>query len=369
LKLVGNREDALAKKEFYYEHILNDISGKIECGEYRYQQYLPSEREMAGHYQVNRTTVRKALDLLVEREYIAKRQGASSQVVYKKDSKLPNSEERIIGFFLRGGKNKDIRLEQSFYMSLYYYIEMRCREYNCRVVCITITDLKDFISLTKKYSFSGAFFMSKIRGDVVKYARSIGIPAVAINEKFPDMPCITMDNVNGGYLAVKYLLDHGHRKIAFITGPDKYFTSEDRMLGAGKAMNEYQIPLESVEVAMADWTFAGGYGAMQELLKQPEDAWPTAVFAFNEEMAHGAVKALEERRVRVPEDMSMIGFENTSVYQQRENLTMVDGNLNLMAKTASTVLMNLMERGGLDQELVILLPVKVVECNSVKTLS
>lgn len=363
----------MTKKEFYYEHILNDISGRIEDGEYGYREYLPSEREMADYYQVNRTTVRKALELLADKKYIEKRQGASSQVIYKKEQILPDretEEEKVIGFFLPREKSRDFRPVQSFCMSLYYYIEMVCREHGCRVICVTVTDLEDFISLTRQYRFAGAFFMSKIRRDIVEYAKNVGLSAVAVNEKFPGMPCITMDNVNGGYLATKYLLDKGHRKIGFITGPDKYFTSEDRMLGAKKALNEFHVSVSDADVARADWTFDSGYAAMQQLLNRHESSWPTAVFAFNEEMAHGAAKMITEKHLSIPEDISLIGFGgDSSVLKYDDTIAMVDGSMSMMARTASTILMNLINHHGMDHELVIHLPVKLKEYDSVRELN
>lgn len=359
----------MPKKEFFYEHILNDMIRRIENGEYRYKQLLPPERNIAEEYQANRTTVRKALMLLEQKGYIEKRQGASSQVIYeKKDTEHEygaEEEEKIIGFFVPGSKSKDIRFDQPFYMSMYFYIELECRKYNYRVVCITLVDLDDFISITKKYTFSGAFFMSKMHGDIVEYARNMGIPAVSVNSRFPDTPCITMDNVHGGYLAARYLLEKGHRKIAFITGPDSYFTSEDRMLGAMKAMNERQMTIPESRVLQADWTYDGGLAAMRELLDQKEEEWPTAIFSFNEEMTHGVMEALKEKGLSVPKDMSVIGFENTSITKYRNVITMIDSDMKQMAKTVATLLLNLMDGRGLQYELTVLVPVRLLEAGTV----
>lgn len=358
----------MPKKEFFYEHITNDISGKIECGEYKFMQYLPSERDMADHYQVNRTTIRKALDVLAEKNYIEKRRGASSRVIFHSPENSGETEkkEKVIGFFIPGGIIKDIHLHHPFYMCLYYYLESMCREENYRVICITVTDLEDFISLTRQYHFSGVFFTAKIRREIVQYAKSEGMIAVAVNEKFPDIPCVITDNVNIGYLAVKYLLEKGHRKIAVITGPDTYFTSEDRMLGVAKAMNEYHSVLDPQNVVRTDWTYHGGYTAMKKLLSRSKDTWPTAVFTFNEEMTHGAVKALAEQNLNVPEDMSIIGYDNASRGKYGNVLTMIDGNIKKVAKTASTILMNRIAGYDLDYEVVIQLPVKLLEYESVR---
>jgi len=359
----------LAKKEFFYEHILNDMIQKIESGEYQYKQLLPSERDIAEQYQVNRTTVRKALMLLEEKGYIEKRQGAGSQVIYEKKDTEAGCEteegEKTIGFFIPGGKNKDIRFDQPFYMSMYFYIELECRKYNYRVVCTTLRDLEDFISITSQYTFSGAFFMSKMPGDIVAYARNMGIPSVSVNSKFPNTPCITMDNVNGGYLATKHLLEKGHRKIAFIIGPDSYFTSEDRMLGVMKAMNEWQVPVQEDYIVRADWTYNGGCAAMRELLDRKREEWPTAVFAFNEEMTQGVMGALKERGLFVPKDMSIVGFENTSITKYRNMITMIDSDIKQMANIVSTMLLNLIDGHGIQYEITVMVPVHLLEAETV----
>lgn len=363
----------MPKKEFFYEHILNDMIQRIESGEYGYKQLLPPERNIAEEYHANRTTVRKALMLLEQKGYIEKRQGASSQVIYeRKDTEQENGageEEKIIGFFVPGSKSKDLRFDQPFYMSMYFYIELECRKHNYRAVCITLMDLDDFISIARQYTFSGAFFMSKMHADIVEYARNMGIPAVSVNSRFPDTPCITMDNVNGGYLAARYLLEKGHRKIAFITGPDSYFTSEDRMLGVLKAMNEWQIMIPQNNICIADWTYDGGFSAMRELLNQKEEEWPTAVFSFNEEMTHGVMEALKERELYVPRDMSVIGFESTSITKCRNAVTMIDSDMKQMAKTVSTLLLNLINGCGLQYELTVLVPVRLLEAGTVSDIN
>lgn len=357
----------MAKKEFLYEQILHDMVQKIENGEYAYKQMLPAEREIAENYKANRTTVRRALELLAEKGYVEKIQGSGNQVVYERPENMYTNEqgEKTIGFFVPGNNSKDIRLDQPFYMSLYFYIELECREHNYRVVCLTVMDLDDFVSVTKQYSFAGALFMSKMQNDIVQYARDMGIPSVSVNSKFPGIPCVTVDNVNGGYLATKYLLDKGHRRIGFITGPDSYFTSEDRVLGVLKAMNERRLSISKEYMVKADWTYRGGYEAMKELLNCRKEEWPTAVFAFNEEMTQGAMKALREKGISIPENMGIVGFENTSITKYRNMITMIDSNMKQMAKTVSTLLVNMIDGCGLPYGIVVVLPVCLLEGGTV----
>lgn len=367
----------MAKKEYYYEAVLKNMMENIESGVYQYGQLLPPERDLAEQYQVNRTTIRKALELLTEDGYIVKRQGSGNRVVYQKDGwqsaepaeDIPHSEEKMIGFFIPGGKDGDYRLEQPFYMNLYYYVELGCRGEKCRVVCITVTDLEDFKSVLKQYRFAGICFMAMIKSDIVACARENQIPVVTVNGRFPNTVCVTMDNVNGGYLAVKYLLEKGHRKISYIVGPENYFTSQDRMLGAIKACNEIGLLPEKEQIVAGDWTFSGGYQAMQEILARPKEMWPTAVFAFNEEMSYGAMKAISEHYLKVPEDISLIGFDNALDVAYAKEVTTIDGNIEQVARVLVRTLMNAIDGKGMDSAATIVLPVRLLEHGSVKDLT
>lgn len=359
----------MPKRDYSYEMVRRDLVRRIEEGEYLYNGFLPSEKELAEQHQVSSVTVRKALELMAADGYILKRQGKGSQVVYRQGETPEDTQEKTIGFFFPSGRGEAFRKKHSFYMSymsLYSYIEKNCRKRNYRVVYLTIRDLDDFIRLTKQYHFSGAFFMSKIPEAVVRYAYEMRLPAVTVNEKFPGLPCITMDNVGGGYIAVKHLLDCGHRKIMFVTGPQKYFTSEDRLLGAAKAMEERGLPVTKENMVTADWSFDGGYAAMREILDRPRETWPTAVFVFNEDMSLGVTRALSERRLSVPDDVSVISFDGTFGGKYLTDITTIDGSIRLMAETASTVLINQVNGYGVGGGVTILIPVQLKEYGAVK---
>lgn len=356
----------MPKRNYSYEMVRRDLVRRIEEGEYLYNRFLPSEKELAEQHQVSSVTVRKALELMAADGYILKRRGRGSQVVYRRGESPEDVREKTIGFFFPGGRGEAFRRKHSFYMSLYSYIEKNCRRRNYRVVYLTIRDLDDFIRLTKQYHFSGAFFMSKIPEAVVRYACEMRLPAVSVNEKFPGLPCITMDNVGGGYMAVKYLLECGHRKIMFVTGPQKYFTSEDRLLGAAKAMEEQGLPITKENTVTADWSFDGGYAAMCKILDRPRETRPTAVFVFNEDMSLGVTKALSERCLSVPDDISIISFDGTFGSKHFTNITTIDGSIRVMAETASTVLINRVNGYGVGYGVTILIPVQLKEYGSVK---
>ena len=117
--------------------------------------------------------------------------------------------------------------------------------------------------------------------------------------------CIHLDNCRGGALAANYLYDNGHRQIAMVTGPGKFYEVRDRSAGFTKALGRYDLEPIVVE---SDFLVQGGHDAIVHLLENETQI--TGVFFQNDEMAAGALEACRERGVDVPRDLSMIGFDD-----------------------------------------------------------
>jgi LacI family transcriptional regulator len=128
------------------------------------------------------------------------------------------------------------------------------------------------------------------------------------------LTCLPIDNVTGARDATEHLIELGHRSIAFVAGPPDHADSAERLVGYRAALEQAGIAFDPALVFEADYTEAGGFRAMQHLF----DSAPhlTAVFCSNDQMAYGARLALFRRGLRVPEDISLVGFDDlpTSVY-------------------------------------------------------
>jgi len=134
------------------------------------------------------------------------------------------------------------------------------------------------------------------------------IPFVLLERESVDerVNCIWVDNVKGGYLATKHLIDKGHRKIAHIAGSLSFQVALDRIKGYKMALEEAGIEFREEWIVSGEFVTPGGYSAMKSLLS----SGCTAVFAANDSMAYGALKALAEAGVRVPQDLAMVGFDD-----------------------------------------------------------
>jgi LacI family transcriptional regulator len=131
----------------------------------------------------------------------------------------------------------------------------------------------------------------------------------------PDVPAITVeyDNIGGAYAATAHLLSAGHRRIAMLAGHHGFSTSEQRLDGYRDALRAYREEVDPALISYAEMTRASGYARTQELIARGTGF--TAIFAVNDHTAAGAIAALRDAGRRVPEDVSVIGFDDTPFAQ------------------------------------------------------
>lgn len=136
------------------------------------------------------------------------------------------------------------------------------------------------------------------------------VPVVALDREIPgaSITQILVDQWQGGYLAGDYLISLGHRQIAVITGPNATSSSARRLKGFRHVLARAGVPLDERKVIPGDFRFGGGQSAIRELLARGQEF--TAVFAANDLMAMGAIHALHEAGLKVPEDVSVLGFDD-----------------------------------------------------------
>jgi LacI family transcriptional regulator len=137
------------------------------------------------------------------------------------------------------------------------------------------------------------------------------LPFVLINRDEATLAdrCIRLDNEHGGYLATRHLLELGHRTIAYISGPAGWGDAEDRLQGHRRALTEYGVDFDERLLYEGDYSIESGrLGAMQLLDANPGLG---ALVCANDDMAAAAMGLLRDRGLRVPEDISVMGFDNT----------------------------------------------------------
>ena len=123
-----------------------------------------------------------------------------------------------------------------------------------------------------------------------------------------DLPTVGVDHAAGAEEAVRHLISLGHKRIAHIAGPEHVATARARMAGYRKALRGARLTFDEALTQRGDFTILSGQKTMNVLLQQKPT--PTAVFAGNDEMAIGAIRALKAAGFKVPEDVSVIGFDD-----------------------------------------------------------
>jgi LacI family transcriptional regulator len=139
---------------------------------------------------------------------------------------------------------------------------------------------------------------------------SEGIPVVLANSDtpVPTVDQVLVDDYYGGYLVGQYLMSLNHRRIGCITLSTSELYEERRIAGFRQALADCNIELTEKEISVGNGRYESGHKAIQELLQRCPDL--TAVFVFNDLMALGAINALQAHDVRVPEDLSIVGYDN-----------------------------------------------------------
>ena len=140
--------------------------------------------------------------------------------------------------------------------------------------------------------------------------REYQIPLVVLDRNIRGLeaPSVVGDNFTGGYIATKHLISLGHRRIACIARPVKLSHSQERVKGYKAALNEYGLPIDEELIAPGGYRFENGSQAIDYLLDLENP--PTAAFAYNDIMAIGALRRLQERGFQVPADFSVVGFDD-----------------------------------------------------------
>jgi LacI family transcriptional regulator len=136
------------------------------------------------------------------------------------------------------------------------------------------------------------------------------IPFVVVNRLVPGMEdnCISLNNEHGGYAATHMLLEMGHRDIAYISGPLSWGDASARFAGHKRALAEYDVSFDARLMVAGDYHETGGSRAMKKLFEQ--GVIFSAVVCANDEMAAGAMDAARANGLSIPDDLSIVGFDN-----------------------------------------------------------
>ncbi|MCW2978104.1 MAG: transcriptional regulator, LacI family [Actinomycetia bacterium] len=164
-----------------------------------------------------------------------------------------------------------------------------------------------------QHQVEGVLYASMYHRRVDVPSRLVGTPVVLLDARSDDasLPAVVPDEVEGGRVAVEELISFGHRRIGFATNRDDIPATSGRLAGYREALKAGDIPFDRSLVIADESEAGGGYRAVSKLLRR--DPRPTAIFCFNDRMAMGAYRAAAELGLRIPDDLSIIGFDNQEI--------------------------------------------------------
>ena len=169
-------------------------------------------------------------------------------------------------------------------------------------------------------------------------------PFVVIDHQGSGDPCPSVGATNwqGGYNATEYLIKQGHKRIGFITGSMDLGCSQDRLKGYRSALRTHHIPEMPELVYEGDFNQPDGYAGASAFLELPIP--PTAIFASNDVMAMGVMDAVRNRNLRIPDDISVVGFDNIPQSAMiNPSLTTVQQPLEQMGRVATQMLLGILK--------------------------
>ncbi len=147
-------------------------------------------------------------------------------------------------------------------------------------------------------------------GEIITSILDRKIPVVLIDRAIKGVDCDTVlvDNLNASYNAVEQLIIMGHKRIGIISGPDDIYTAQERLKGYERVHEDYSMKIDNQLVKKGDYQIDSGYRLLYELINMQDS--PTAIFVTNYEMTLGAIMAINESDIKIPDDISFIGFDN-----------------------------------------------------------
>ena len=270
-------------------------------------------------------------------------------------ARASNRALKEVGFLYCSSMEESPATLDPYWAPIFHGVESASRQANIKITYRTITDIlhKPHLLITTIYEMrlGGALLVGQAEAEVVRALQTTRLPLVLVDNYISGLehPVDTVlpDNFQGTRLAMDYLFSLGHRHIAFISGHAESLTSpmyhhihsiQQRWISYRVALLDHDIPINYQLIESGNLTMEGGYYACKRLLERKADF--SAIFCVDDITAIGAMKALREAGLRVPQDVSVIGFDGIDLGQHvTPALTTINSNPEAMGTVALKILM------------------------------
>lgn len=307
---------------------------------------LPTIKDVAKAADVSVATVSRVLHNLSGYSDITKQKvlDAIEQLGYQPNAiarGLINKRTQTIGVLFPN-------VSSHFSAGLLHGIEEVAHEKGFSVIVCNTDGLRTmkYLQVLREKQVDGVVFASEeLKEDYYQALRDMRVPVVLVNNQSHahPVPYIKVDDRHAAYQATEYLIQKGHREIAMLAGTQTDpIAGLPRVEGYRQALSDYGIPCHESQIAYGDFLLEGGRKAMSKLL---DEAAPfSALFAAGDEMAIGAMGVALERGIRIPDDLSIIGYDDLAIAQMMyPPLTTIHQPLAEMGQLASEKLIAMIE--------------------------
>ncbi len=321
-------------------------------------------KEIAKLAGVSRSTVSRVIN---NYSNVAPETKEKVEEVIKKYGYVPHASaqalagkiSKIIGIFIANIRlgDEDFRVFRNVYISPFEAaIIDYADKFGYNVLVSIINDNNDFKKIRDLFNskiLSGGIFLgannnSKEILELIENGYKIAIidQEKIKNRKIKNYIIVNSDNCKGAYIATKHLIDYGHKRIAHICGDMNKYSGIKRLEGYKKAMDEANLEVKKEYLAYGDFTEAGGFDCANKLLENGNKGQITAIFSSNDTMVLGAMKAIRKMNIKIPEDISIVGFDDIKVASYMSpSLTTVRSPIIEMASAATGNLISFIENG------------------------
>lgn len=341
---------------------------RIKNGFWKPGEYIYPEHRLAREYGLARATVRNAIKNLIEEGWVYRVPGVGTFV--KNKSALKERESisgKLVGVVV---PLTGVPVNDSFYFDIMRGIEEELIKNEFEILLGNSRDEpqeeNNCIRRFMKKGISGLAIVHEGGNENAKIIRELrgnNFPFVLIDRYLNDIKTnyVGVDNFKGGYIATQYLLELGHRQIAFI-GTSIFYTSVmDRLNGYKKALKDFKLKVDKGLICFSSFQREeGGYESMKKILKKRKNL--TAVFVINDPMAVGAIRAIKEFKLKVPRDIAVVGFNDQDMarYSQPPLTTIAQPLFEMGRKTAQILIENIREKGIYEQYQHVVLEPKLI---------
>ncbi len=313
-----------------------------------------------NHHKVSQETIRKVQKIIEENDY---KPNATARSLASKKSRIIGVVIPHIGskenFFVNPYNARMLALLEQYVRNQGYYLMVRC-----------VGSCTDIIPLFSSWNVDGVIFFGAFREDIGELRSRLNIPTVYIDTYARDLGIdnVGIDDYKGGYLAAGYLLGKGHREIAFV-GPNVHSPGviQERYNGFRDACRERGIELSAEHHFETNTLYQSGVAAGQRVAMSPRKV--TAVAVMSDIVAFGVMEGLRLCGLNVPQDVSVIGFDNLPECQySNPKLTTISQNVEEKALRVGEGLFRLI-RGEAAEPIDEKLDVELVERQSVRNVN